>query len=204
LGAELTGENPKLVIREFRGFPPVAGLDPSSPGFVISTNDKRDDQGGVWSNPSGPDGSTWQVTWIPPYGFDPNDPVGSLQTIANDFNNPKAGERRPEVATPQPLPDGISAVQVIASGSYKAQIRIFDNLGHFVRSMDQAYGGNGEDKNPWRAANKGQVSFLVWDMKDKTGAIVGNGVYVWKVSFTFLEKTKKSEVMYTRTGVVRR
>jgi hypothetical protein len=204
LGAELSGENPKLVIREFRGFPPVAGLDPSTPGFVISTNEKRDEQGGIWSNPSGPGGNSWVVTWIPPYGFDPKDPVGSLQRVANDFDNPKAGERHPEQVSPQPLPDGISTVQVIASGAYKAQIRIFDNLGHFVRSMEQAYGGNGEDKNPWRAANKGQVSFLVWDMKDKDGGIVGNGVYVWKVAFTFLEKTKKSEVMYTRTGVVRR
>ena len=204
LGVELTGENPKLVIREFRGYPPVAGLNPSTPGFVISTNENRDEVTGVWSNPSGPDGKTWEVTWIPPYGFDPNDPVGSLQEIARDFNNPSAGERRPEVATPQPMPDNISTVQVMASGAYKAQIRIFDNLGHFVRSMEQAYGGNGEDKNPWRASNKGQVSFLVWDMKDDHKNMVGNGVYVWRVSFVFLEKTKKSEVMYTRTGVIRR
>ncbi|MDQ3000428.1 MAG: hypothetical protein M3Y08_04075, partial [Fibrobacterota bacterium] len=87
---------------------------------------------------------------------------------------------------------------------YKAQIRIFDNLGHFVRGMDQAYGFNGEDKNPWRATDKGQVSFLVWDMKNSAGNKVGQGVYVWKVAFTFTEKNKRSEVMYTRTGVIRR
>jgi hypothetical protein len=33
---------------------------------------------------------------------------------------------------------------------------------------------------------------------------VGQGVYVWKVSFQFIEKNKKSEVMYTRTGVLRK
>ncbi|MEO7423799.1 MAG: chitobiase/beta-hexosaminidase C-terminal domain-containing protein [Fibrobacteria bacterium] len=203
LGVELTGENPSLVIREFRGFPPVAGLDPSTPGFLIGTNDKRDGEEGTWSTSSHTNGNTWQVTWVPPYGFDADDPVGSLSEIAKDFNNPSAGERRPEVATPQPMPIGISAVQVISSGPYKAQIRIFDHLGHFVRSMDQAFGGNGEDKNPWRATNNGQVSFLVWDMKDDHKTLVGNGVYVWKVSFIFLEKAKKSEVMYTRTGVVR-
>ncbi len=204
LGAPLEGENPKLTIREFRGFPPVAGLDAGSPGFLISTNDKRDDvKGGVWSQPTGTDG-TWEVVWIPPYGFKADDPVGSLIDIAKDFNNPQTGERRPEISGPQPMPNNISAVQVIASGAYKAQIRIFDNLGHFVRTMDQAYGFNGEDKNPWRATDKGQVSFLVWDMKDEAGSKVGQGVYVWKVSFVFLEKNKKAEVMYTRTGVLRR
>ncbi len=203
LGVELTGENPNLVIREFRGFPPVAGLDPSTPGFIISTNDKRDGETGVWSNPKEAGSNTWVISWVPPYGFDPNDPVGSLSTVAKDFDNPQAGDRRPEVATPQPMPVNISAVQVISSGAYKANIRIFDNLGHFVRNMEQAYGGNGEDKNPWRATNNGQVSFLVWDMKDEHGDKVGNGVYVWKVAFVFLEKSKKSEVMYTRTGVVR-
>ena len=202
LGVPLTGENPKLTIREFRGFPPVAGMDAGTPGFLISTNDKRNDEKGVWSQPTGTNGS-WEVVWIPPYGFETNNPVGSLQEIANDFNNPRTGERRPEVSGPQPMPTNISAVQVISSGAYKAQIRIFDNLGHFVRSMEQAYGFNGEDKNPWRATDKGQVSFLVWDMIDSNKNRVGQGVYVWKVSFQFLDKNKKSEVMYTKTGVVR-
>jgi hypothetical protein len=202
LGAPLTGENPKLTIREFRGFPPVAGMDAGSPGFLISTNDRRNDETGVWSQPTGTNGS-WEVVWIPPYGFEARNPVGSLQNIANDFNNPQTGERRPEISGPQPMPNNISAVQIISSGAYKAQIRIFDNLGHFVRYMEQAYGFNGEDKNPWRATDKGQVSFLVWDMLDANKNRVGQGVYVWKVSFVFLEKGKKSEVMYTKTGVVR-
>jgi hypothetical protein len=203
LGAPLEGENPKLTIREFRGFPPVAGLDAGTPGFLISTNDKRDDATGVWSQPTGTGGS-WEVVWIPPFGFEADDPVGSLKGPARDFDNPHTGERRPEVAGPQPMPTNISAVQVIASGAYKAQIRIFDNLGHVVRYMEQAYGFNGEDKNPWRAMDKGQVSFLVWDMKDELGKQVGQGVFVWKVNFMFIEKNKKSEVMYTRTGVLRK
>ncbi|MDQ3000429.1 MAG: chitobiase/beta-hexosaminidase C-terminal domain-containing protein, partial [Fibrobacterota bacterium] len=115
LGVPLTGENPKLVIREFRGFPPVAGLDANTPGFQVSTNDKRGDEAGIWSQPTGTAGA-WEVVWIPPYGFKSIDPVGSLQVIANDFNNPASGERRPEVANPQPMPTNISAVQVVASG----------------------------------------------------------------------------------------
>jgi hypothetical protein len=41
-------------------------------------------------------------------------------------------------------------------------------------------------------------------MKDSQGVPVGQGVYVWKVNFTFQEANKKSEVRFTRTGVLRR
>jgi hypothetical protein len=41
-------------------------------------------------------------------------------------------------------------------------------------------------------------------MKDSHGSPVGQGAYVWKVNFTFQETNKKSEVRFTRTGVVRR
>jgi hypothetical protein len=201
LGVPISGENPKLVIRGFRGFPPVAGMDPETPGFVLVTNDKRADQNGTFSNQA-PNGN-WQVLWIPPYGFDERDPVNSLQNIANHFTDPQEQDRHPEIATPKGMPRDISAIQVITSGSYKAQIHIYDNLGHFVRSMDQSYGMNGEDKNPWRATDKGQLSFLVWDLKDKDGQMAGQGVYVWKVSFLFIDKNVKSEVRYTRTGVMR-
>ncbi len=202
LGVKLTGDNPKLTIREFRGYPPVAGMDPNSPGFVVVTNDNRVDKTGTWSNQGG--NGEWQVTWIPPYGFEENNPVGSLTDIAAHFNDPQSGVRRPEVSTPRPMPPSLSTVEVISSGAYRAQIHIFDNLGTPVRYMEQAYGFNGEDKNPWRATDKGQLSFLVWDMLDERGQMAGQGVYVWKVAFTFLEKNKKSEIMYTRTGVMRR
>jgi hypothetical protein len=198
----LTGENPKLVIRGFRGFPPVAGMDPSTPGFVVVTNDKRTEDGGVFSNPVGTNGN-WDVLWIPPYGFEEKNPVNSLQIIANNFTNSSGQDRHPEIATPKGMPRDISAVQVITSGAYKAQIHIYDNLGHFVRYMEQAYGMNGEDKNPYRATDKGQLSFLVWDLKDKNGQMAGQGVYVWKVNFMFVEKNKKTEVRFTKTGVMR-
>ena len=90
-----------------------------------------------------------------------------------------------------------------SSTAYLARITIFDNLGHFVRSMTQSFGHNGELRNRLRTVEGGQVSFLVWDMKDHTGSKVGQGVFVWKVNFTFTEKNKKSEVRYTRTGVLR-
>ena len=70
--------------------------------------------------------------------------------------------------------------------------------------MTQAFGHNGELRNRNRTVAGGQISFLIWDMKDYTGAKVGQGVYVWKVDFTFSEQNKRSEVRYTRTGVLRR
>jgi hypothetical protein len=70
--------------------------------------------------------------------------------------------------------------------------------------MTQAFGHNGELRNNFRIVEGGQVSFLVWDMKDSQGVPVGQGVYVWKVNFTFQEANKKSEVRFTRTGVLRR
>ena len=201
LGVVLEGENPKLVIRSFRGYPPVAGVDAETPGFILVTNENRKGETGTYSTQSG--NGKWDVLWIPPYGFDAHDPVGSLQGVANDFTHAQSQDRKAEQKTPQPFPDNISAVQVITSGAYKAQIHIYDNLGHFVRYMEQSYGMNGEDKNPWRASEKGQLSFLVWDLKDKDGQLAGQGVYVWKVNFNFIEKNTKSEVRFTRTGVMR-
>ena len=43
---------------------------------------------------------------------------------------------------------------------------------------------------------------LVWDLKDDHGRKAGQGVYIWKVLFTF--DSGKQEVQYTRTGVMRR
>ena len=203
LGAPLKGADPRLIIRAFRGFPPVAGIDAGNPGFVVSTNDPRNGTNSDFSKPNGGDAG-YEVIWIPPAGFDPSDPVGSLDKISRDFNNPAGGERTGELGYPRPMPTDISTVQVITSTAYQAKIMIFDNLGHFVREMNQSFGHNGELRNRLRTVEGGQVSFLVWDMKDYTGAKVGQGVFVWKVNFTFTEVNKKSEVRYTRTGVLRR
>lgn len=200
LGAELTGKDPKLVIRSFKGYPPVAGIDASSgAGSVIFTAANQDKVGdGTYRR------EDLQVVWVPPVGFDAADPVGSLDRIARRFNDPQSGDRGAEHSYPQPMPAGISTVQVITRTSYLAHITIYDNLGNFVRTMTQAFGRNGELRNNDRIVNDGQVSFLVWDMKDSRGSMVGQGVYVWKVNFTFQETNKKSEVRFTKTGVLRR
>jgi hypothetical protein len=202
LGVPLKGEDPRLIIRAFRGYPPVAGIDAGSNGFTVSNHDPLAN-GSDYRKAVGADQKI-EVIWVPPVGYDPKDPVGSLDKISRDFNNPQTGDRASEVTYPRAMPTDISTIQVITSTAYQARITIFDNLGHFVRSMSQSFGRNGELRNKLRTVEGGQVSFLVWDMKDSKGVEVGQGVFVWKVAFTFTEKNKKSEVRYTRTGVLRR
>lgn len=199
VGVPITGTDPKLVIRAFKGYPPVAGLDAGNAGFTVANQDNLSD--GTFRKEVGIDRNV-EVIWVPPVGFDASDPVRSLDRAARDFDNPQAGDRSGENAHPVPMPPGISTVQVITSTAYLARITIFDNLGNFVRTMSQAFGHNGELRNGSRTVDGGQVSFLVWDMKDSHGNRVGQGVYVWKVNFTFEDKNKKSEVRYTRTGVL--
>ncbi|MBW8889725.1 MAG: chitobiase/beta-hexosaminidase C-terminal domain-containing protein [Fibrobacteres bacterium] len=200
VGAPITGADPKLVIRAFKGYPPVAGIDAGSVGFTTANQDKLSD--GTYRQETGID-QTVQVIWVPPVGFDVSNPIGSLENVARDFGNSQTGNRAGESAHPQPMPPGISTVQVITSAAYLAHITIFDNLGNFVRTMNQSFGHNGELRNGSRTVEGGQVSFLVWDMKDSHGSMVGQGVYVWKVNFTFEDTNRKSEVRFTRTGVLR-
>lgn len=201
VGAEITGTDPKLVIRTFKGYPPVAGISAESPGFTTANQD--DVTEGTFRRETGIDRNV-EVIWVPPVGFNPRNPVGSLEDAARDFYDNQTGNRAGESAHPQPMPSGISTVQVITSTAYLARITIFDNMGNFVRQMTQAFGHNGELRNGSRTVEGGQVSFLVWDMKDSHGIEVGQGVYVWKVAFTFSDGNRKSEVRYTRTGVLRR
>lgn len=208
LGVPITGENPKLVIRDFRGFPPVAGVDPGSPGFTVVNNNTKKDGSSTenrWSTQSG--NGSWQVVWIPPVGFDEcksaNDIMKCMQSKVPDGYDAKATPKRDienQSFAHMPVAN-FSAVQVIATGRYIARVNIYDNFGVHVRSFVQAFGFWGEEKNPWRATDKGLRSFIVWDLKDKNGQMAGQGVYVWKVNFSFSDK--KSEVMYTRTGVMR-
>lgn len=205
-GAPITGDNPKLVIRDFRGFPPVAGLDPGSPGFVLVTNDiKKENNEGRWSSQTG--NGSYQVIWIPPVGLDECNNSSDLMKclegkVPSGYDAKATPKRDIENQSFAHMPvKSLSAIQVIATGRYIARVNIYDNFGVHVRTFVQAFGYWGEEKNPWRATDKGLRSFLVWDLKDKGGQLAGQGVYVWKVNFSFSDK--KSEVMYTRTGVMR-
>jgi hypothetical protein len=173
----------------------VVGLDASNPGFTVTNQDPR--TGDNYSGFSTPDSTgKYVVNWIPPVGFQqgqpflPAVPAVNSPSVGNDGNGPQA------------LPPGISTVQVVSTGKYIADVTIYDNRGLFLKRFKQPFGYQGELNNRNRIAPKGQVSYLVWDLKDDHGHKAGQGVYIWKVLFTF--ENGKQEVQYTRTGVVRR
>ncbi len=200
-GVELKGADGKTIIQVFRGFPPVAGLDPNNPTFQVAVQDSRDPSKQGFATPAGPTASQWQVVWIPPAGFTGSDDDWSYNpNPVPSINDMPSGSK--EGATPLNLPRNISAIQVVSTTAYIARISIFDIYGNFVRSSVQAFGAAGELQNQARVVPKGLVSFLIWDMKDSKGQLAGNGVYVWKVQFEF--KGGKQEVQYTRTGVMRK
>ena len=195
-GKPLDGANGDNQIQLFRGFPPVAGLDPNNPSFQISVQDSRDKNKGGFSENNG---GTWEVKWFPPAGFDPAHP-SDFKPYSVSLNDLPSGTAETGVAVS--IPQTISAIQVVSNAAYIATINIFDIYGNFVRNSVQVFGGRGELQNINRAVNKGIVSYLIWDMKDSKGQLAGNGVYVWKVTFMF--KGGKQEVQYTRTGLMRK
>jgi hypothetical protein len=191
-GAVLTGVEGKLVIQEMRGFPPVAGLDPNAASYQIAVQDPRDGDKKPFATQVG---AGWQVLWIPPAGWS----EGREPYVMTDFATVEGSAR--ETNGLQPMPEGLSTVQVIAKAAYVARVSIYDNLGNLVNTSEQAFGGRGELKNMSRAAAKGMAGWLVWDQRDAHGRKAGQGVYVWKVAFRFA--TGKSEVRYVRTGLLR-
>jgi hypothetical protein len=156
----------RASIGTLRGWPPVAGLDPRSPGTggVVSAGA---DTGNAGS------GSYPGVGWIPPVGFGaPVSDAGSL---------PVTPDPSPDTASPSALPASISALQVVSVGAYRARVRILDFREALVREFEQDFGYRGELENPGRKVPGGLVSYLVWDGKDASGREATSGVYLWKV-----------------------
>ncbi|MDB5104398.1 MAG: VWFA-related protein [Fibrobacteres bacterium] len=196
-GEKLIGGKPPREIELFRGYPPVAGMNTSSPGFVVVNNDPQNDAGSEYSKKSV---NGYVTVWVPPADFPAGFVPGTLYVpVIPAINAPVTPNMDGgKVST---MPPGISAVQVISTGEYIADVAIFDNLGNWVKSFKQAFGYRGELNNQERAAKRGMVSYLVWDLTNAKGQKAGQGVYVWKVVFRF--KNGKQEIRYTRTGVVR-
>lgn len=207
-GVELVGKDQVSAIRGLRGFPPVAGMDPTMGSYQVSTNDSRDsttgfaDAGGV-------------INWIPPVEYSSQGP--SVENGNQRFQPyvPVSGQVGPADNTrPGPLPKNISAVQVISTLAYTATVGIFDHYGNFMRSFTQYFGFQNEMTNPTRSIpGKGWASYIVWDLHDSKGRLAGQGVYIWKITFQFWSKlpdntltasSQKQEIRYVRTGVMRR
>jgi hypothetical protein len=196
-GVPLTGKDRSRQIQVFRGYPPVVGITADNPGFVVTNQDPRKGNGNFDDYSKKNDASgKYEVQWIPPVGFVDKQP---FHPIIPPMQTPPTGT---ETGNYTGMPDDISTVQVVSTGKYIADVSIFDNRGNFLRRFKQAFGFNGELNNGNRIVPRGLVSYLVWDMKDRRGQKAGQGVYVWKVYFSF--ENGKQEIQYTRTGVVRR
>jgi len=196
IGTPLKGVDRNRVIQVFRGYPPVSGLDASSPSYQVAVQDTRDPAKAGYAVNGG------AVEWITPVGFDESavrNGDGFHGYVPTDIKG--AGTTDNDNNGIVDLPGFISAIQVVSTTRYVAKVNIFDNMGNFVKSFSQSFGYQGELANRNRVVPKGLVSFLVWDRKDAHGQLAGQGVYVWKVDFLF--DSGKQEVQYTRTGLVR-
>lgn len=180
-------------ISSVRAHPPVV-VDPKDPNFNLVNSQGRKQPGtGGYSQ------------WIPPAGFNPLTYEQGRTWVQKPlvpgenpcpFSQTEVGFGRPEN-----LPACLSAVQVISQGKYKAKISIFDNLGNFLRKQEQHFGYCGELGHDMRGITGGNVSYLVWDMKDEKGRKAGQGAYVWKIT---LETEKNSPIVETLiTGIMR-
>jgi fibro-slime domain-containing protein len=195
-GIKLIGADRQRIIQLFRGFPPVAGLTPSNPTYQVAVQDSRDPNKGGYSNQAG------AILWIPPVDF--------KATSAEDMKSwtpyvpPSAtsqGTGESDNTDYADFPIWLNAIQVITTSKYVARLTICDNFGNVVHKSTQSFGYRGEMGNIRRVVPKGLVSWLIWDGKDTRGQLAGQGVYIWKVVFTF--ETGKQEIEYTRTGIIR-
>ncbi len=205
IGVELTGANPAQIVRSFRNFPPVAGLDVNDPKFLIATHDPANNVPGETYKTQDP-GKLGKLLFVPPVGFDAKTGKWITNYVPESVNDSTRASYN-EVASFEDFESTkYSAVEVVASSEYIAHVSIFDHHGLFMQSFVQSFGYNGEMKNPNRSMQGGLVSWLVWDLKDSHGALSGNGVYVWKVLFQFKgskDGKSKQEIKYTKMGRLR-
>lgn len=193
-GVQLRGRRPPREIELMRGYPPVVGFTADQPGFLVVTNDPRNGGGSDFSKPN--ELGQYVISWVPPVGWVADRPFAPMVPV-----NPGALPIGQELTVVQPMPRTISTLQIVSTGKYIADVSVYDTHGRFMKSFRQAFGYQGELNNSARVANKGLVSYLVWDMKDSKNQKAGQGVFIWKVLFTF--ENNKQEIQYTRTGVMR-
>jgi hypothetical protein len=173
-----SGDTAPRPVRVILPYPPVVGAPIGDSGFSAGEN-AHDST--TWAEPHG-----GGVEWIPPVGYtgDTTQPIdSSLQ----------AGD----TGLSTTMPARISAVQVVATGAYRAHVRIYDYADRLVNEFQQDFGYRGELTNPYRSVPGGLVSYLVWSGKDTRGDPVKTGVYRWEIALTFDDGTSKTITMKT-------
>lgn len=106
---------------------------------------------------------------------------------------------------PGPIPPCLSILEVISDGGYVADFKIFDHLGNSVFASRQNFGACGELDNPENSLDGQRRSYLVWNARDRQGARVGTGAYVWRIRFSSNAAGKaQSQTVLVRTGLLRK
>ena len=102
------------------------------------------------------------------------------------------------------LPDSLTSIRVASVLPYKASIVIYDGLANVVTSFKREFGYKGEMKQKIRGndENNAKTGFLTWNMRSKSGRLVGTGVYLWRIDFKF--KDGHSEYRLVKMGVKRK
>jgi hypothetical protein len=65
LGVPLDGNNPRQIIRDMAGYPPVAGLNPNGNIYIVANSNDPKSGSVVKTNPNG------DIVWIPPVDWKP-------------------------------------------------------------------------------------------------------------------------------------
>ena len=84
--------------------------------------------------------------------------------------------------------DTVSAISVETRMDYKADVTIFDHIGHAVAQFDKK--------------NDEGTGHIEWNQRTFENRLVGTGVYIWKIRFVFADGHK--ETRFIRTGIRRR
>ena len=67
--------------------------------------------------------------------------------------------------------------------------------------MKQCFGFRGELQNTNRQSPDGSRAELVWNLKDEVGAYASNGLYIWKVLYTYDNGFSRTKVY--RNGLIK-
>ncbi len=95
-----------------------------------------------------------------------------------------------------------------ATRSFQADIRIYDNLGHYVNRIAFTVPPSEFSKLPLASDGRTRRLTVLWDNRSEDGHLVGTGSYVLKSSVSLLRlpgmaETTPSRTQYRRIGVIR-
>ncbi len=101
------------------------------------------------------------------------------------------------------VPDSLQTILVSSIAPYKAKVYIYDNLSNLVTTFTQKFTKEEmEMSSRGNDTDRSKIGFLHWNMRSKEGRKVGNGVYIWRIDFTFDDGYKEYRIV--KTGLMRK